>query len=123
MKALVVDDSKVIRMAVSKILISLDFEVFEASNGREGVEKLEEIGKPDLVLVDWNMPEMNGHEFIVAVRQNDKYNDMPLMMVTTESEMDKVRIAVDSGANEFVMKPFTPEMIKSKMRILGLHDA
>ena len=123
MKALVVDDSKVIRMAVSKILLSLDFEVHEASNGVEGMNKLEEIGKPDLVLVDWNMPEMNGHEFIVAVREKDEYNNMPLMMVTTESEMDKVRIAVDSGANEFVMKPFTPEMIKSKMRILGLHDA
>jgi two-component system chemotaxis response regulator CheY len=72
------------------------------------------------MLVDWNMPVMNGYEFVKAVRSFERFDAIPLMMVTTETEMDRVLAALEAGANEYVMKPFTKEMILDKLAILGL---
>ena len=120
MRALVIDDSKAMRSILSRMLRGLGFEVLEAANGREGLERLQESGKVDLALVDWNMPEMNGLEFIRTVRAEQSYNGVLLMMVTTETEMENVVRALAAGANEYVMKPFTQEVILEKLQIFGL---
>lgn len=120
MRALVVDDSRATRCVIGDILKTLGYEVVEAGNGREGLDRLESHGIPDVVLVDWNMPEMNGLEFIKAVRSDDKYQDLALMMVTTETEMQRMALAFMAGANEYVMKPFDAAMIKEKLELLGV---
>jgi len=122
-KALVIDDSKAMRSILSRMLQELGFEVFEACNGREGLERLQAIGKVDLALVDWNMPEMNGLDFIRTVRAEQSYDGVLLMMVTTETEMENVVRALAAGANEYVMKPFTQEIILEKLQIFGMAGA
>lgn len=119
-KALVVDDSKVIRLILGRTLQGLGYEVFQASNGQEALETLaRESADLRLVLVDWNMPVMNGLEFIRHVRADPTYADVALMMVTTETHLDQVSTALQAGANEYVMKPFTPDIIAGKLRLLG----
>jgi two-component system chemotaxis response regulator CheY len=119
MNALVIDDSKATRAVIGRLLGRLGYEVVEAGNGREGLERLSE-QKPRVVLVDWNMPEMNGLDFIRAVRADSRYRDLAIMMVTTESEASQVVRALAAGANEYVMKPFTPEILVDKLALLGV---
>jgi len=120
MRALLIDDSRAVRRIIGDIMKSLGFEVTEAIHGLDGLAKLEEFGIPEIVLVDWNMPEMNGLEFIKAVRANPLYADLPLMMVTTETEMERMAMAFMAGVNEYVMKPFNKAMIAEKLEILGI---
>lgn len=120
MRVLVVDDSRAIRRIIGEIMKQLGFEVSEAGNGVEALQRLEELGAPDLVLVDWNMPEMNGLDFIKAVRANPAYSDLPMMMVTTETEMERMALAFMAGVNEYVMKPFDKATILDKLQLLGI---
>lgn len=120
MQALVVDDSRAIRRIIGDMMRKLAFEVHEAANGLEALEKLKEIDQPDVLLVDWNMPEMNGIEFITAVRAQTQFAHVPIMMVTTETEMERMSQAFEAGANEYVMKPFDKETIADKLQILGV---
>jgi two-component system chemotaxis response regulator CheY len=120
MRVLVVEDSRAMRAIIGKILKEVGFEITEAAHGREALERLHQVGKPDLALVDWNMPEMTGLEFVKAVRAEPAYSDLPLMIVTTESEMGAMVTALEAGANEYVMKPFTKEVILEKLAILGI---
>lgn len=120
MRALVIDDSKAIRLILGQMLKEMGFEVSSAGHGLEALERLKEVGKVDIALVDWNMPEMNGFEFVIAVRKEEKYNDMRLMMVTTETEISQVIKALEAGANEYVMKPFTKEIIREKINLMGI---
>lgn len=120
MKALVVDDSKAIRSIIGKHLKSLGFEVVEADSGVEALVQLKKMGGADIALLDWNMPEMDGFEFLRRVRQDDEFSDLRVMMVTTESEMSQVAKALDAGANEYLMKPFTKEALLEKLVLLGL---
>ena len=120
MRVLVVDDSRAIRRIIGEIMKQLEFEVSEAGNGVEALQRLEELGAPDLVLVDWNMPEMNGLDFIKAVRANPTYSDLPLMMVTTETEMERMALAFMAGVNEYIMKPFDKATILEKLQLLGI---
>lgn len=99
------------------------FEITEAANGRDALARLKQMAHPDLVLVDWDMPEMDGIAFIRAVRAEHGYDALPLMMVTTHTELDHVSTALDAGANEYIMKPFTREMIREKLELLGLLQA
>jgi two-component system chemotaxis response regulator CheY len=117
---MVIDDSKAIRLILGKMLKELGFEVIDAENGAVAIDKLKASDKVDIALVDWNMPEMNGYEFVCAVRKEDAYKDLPLMMVTTETEMSQVVKALEAGANEYVMKPFTKEMITEKLALMGM---
>jgi len=119
-RALVIDDSKSIRSILSKILMEVGFSVEEAGNGLEALDIIQK-EKVDLALVDWNMPDMNGYEFIQEVRKDNAFNDMRMMMVTTETEMNKVVEALEAGANEYIMKPFTKEMIVEKLALMGMH--
>ena len=106
-----------------KILEEIGFdEVIQAGNGRQALEGLQRVGGFDIALVDWNMPEMNGYDFVRAVRQDKAFDGMLLMMVTTETEMSQVIKALDAGANEYVMKPFTKDVIVEKLELLGLLD-
>jgi two-component system chemotaxis response regulator CheY len=122
MKVLVVDDSRAIRLILSQMLKSLGWVVEEASHGREALARLEAHRDTDLVMVDWNMPEMNGLELVQAVRRDTRFASLPMMMVTTETEMSQVVRALDAGAQEYVMKPFTKDIIEEKLRVLGLID-
>jgi two-component system chemotaxis response regulator CheY len=123
MKALVIDDSAAVRTILKRILSDCGFEVIEASHGREALERLREKGKMDIALVDWNMPEMNGFDFIRAVRADHTHDGMRLMMVTTETEIAQVAKALEAGANEYVMKPFTKDMIMEKLTLMGVTHA
>ncbi|MBK8005479.1 MAG: response regulator [Gemmatimonadetes bacterium] len=120
MRALVVDDSRAIRSIIGKTVKELGFELLEAGNGKEALERLEAAGTVELVLVDWNMPEMNGFDFLVAARQNPAWKDTVIMMVTTETEMAQMQRALDAGANEYVMKPFTKDVLHEKLQLVGL---
>lgn len=122
MKVLVVDDSKVTRGMIGRILREFGFQIIEASNGLEALEKVR-LERPELALVDWNMPEMNGYDFIKAVRSDPEYDNMKIMMVTTESDIDQMTAALEAGANEYTMKPFTKEIITEKLAILGVINA
>jgi two-component system chemotaxis response regulator CheY len=121
MRALVIDDSRTVRVIIRGILRELGHEVHEAANGLEGLERLESIPGIELVLVDWNMPEMNGLEFIEAVRAQRIYDLVRIMMVTTETEQEQLLRALDAGANEYVMKPFTKEILLAKLSLLDIH--
>jgi two-component system chemotaxis response regulator CheY len=120
MRVLVIDDARAMRSILRHILGQIGFQVEDAANGREGLERLQGSEKPDLILVDWNMPEMNGYDFVRAVRANRAYDDVRLMMVSTENEIESLAMALEAGANEYVMKPFNKEMILEKLEILGL---
>ncbi len=121
MLAMVIDDSRAMRMILKRIAGQLGFEVLEAVNGRDALDQLEASEEtPQLALVDWNMPEMNGLEFVTAVRAEPKYRNMTLMMVTTEGEQSQIVRALAAGAHEYVIKPFTPDAIMDKLALLGI---
>jgi two-component system, chemotaxis family, chemotaxis protein CheY len=118
-RALIVDDSKVMRTILRRTLEARGFEVVEAENGRKALERLALMRIPDLALVDWNMPEMNGIELVFALRGDSSYDGMPVMMVTTETETEQVQRALKAGANEYLMKPFTEDILTDKLSMLG----
>jgi two-component system chemotaxis response regulator CheY len=124
---MVIDDSRAMRLILKRIVTQLGFDVVEAANGKEAMDYLagvleagDESKLPGLALVDWNMPEMNGLEFVMAVRADQRLRNMTLMMVTTESEQSQIVRALASGAHEYVIKPFTPDAIIDKLTLLGL---
>jgi len=118
--ALVIDDSKSIRSILAKILLGVGFTVEEATNGLEALDLIKK-EKVDLALVDWNMPDMDGREFIQEVRKKAPTKDMRMVMVTTETAITKVAEALEAGADEYIMKPFTKEMIIGKLGLMGLN--
>ena len=120
-KAMVIDDSRAMRLILGRTLSHFGYDVLAAGNGKEALEVLA-ASNPDLslILVDWNMPEMNGLEFVKRFRADPRYGSVPLMMVTTETDVEQMVMALDAGANEYVMKPFTEDIIADKLRILGI---
>ena len=118
---MVIDDSRAIRLILSNTLSELGYEVCQAVNGKEALAAAQQqAGGISLFLVDWNMPEMNGLEFVKRLRADSRFSSVPLMMVTTETEISQMTDALEAGANEYVMKPFTKEIIADKLRLLGL---
>ena len=122
MQALVIDDSRALRLLIGKILREQGFEVCEAADGSEGLAKLRANPGIGLVLVDWNMPVMDGLQFIQAVRQEREWDDIRLMMVTTENESEQLQRAIAAGANEYLMKPFTADVLIAKLTLLGVSE-
>ena len=118
-RCLVVDDSRVIRRVAGKIIQDLGFDVDEAENGRKALNALT-IRMPDLVLVDWDMPVMDGLEFTTALRKLPGGNKIVVIFCTTENDAPHIRKALDAGADEYIMKPFDSEIVRSKMVLLGL---
>jgi two-component system chemotaxis response regulator CheY len=118
--AIVVDDSKAIRMILARTLRSLGYEVREAGDGKEALDRLASGPPPDLVMADWNMPVMDGLELLREIRASPFYSGVPVVMVTTEAEIDQMTLALQAGATEYVMKPFTKEILADKLRVAGL---
>jgi two-component system, chemotaxis family, chemotaxis protein CheY len=118
LRALVVDDSRAMRSIISKILARLGFEVVQAADGVEALATLPTGAPVDVVLSDWNMPEMNGLEFVKALRADPKFARVVVVMVTTETHIEQMMTALEAGANEYIMKPFTAEVIEDKLRML-----
>jgi two-component system chemotaxis response regulator CheY len=108
------------RGILKRVLGHLNFTVREACDGREGLARLTEAAPPDLALVDWNMPNMNGLELVQAIRQDHRFDAMRIVMVTTEVEMHQVEHALAAGANEYLMKPFTEDGLREKIEMLGI---
>jgi len=120
MRALVIDDSRVMRRIVATTLKGLGFETAEAGDGRAALDLLEAGERFDLACVDWNMPVMDGLELVQAVRRRRDWRDLTLMMVTTESEQSQIVRALAAGAHEYLIKPFTPDALEAKLDMLGL---
>lgn len=115
MKILVVDDFSTMRRIVKNVLNQLGFDnVEEAEDGAQAYAKLQ-AGGYGMVVADWNMPNMDGFELLKSVRNNPALKELPFLMVTAESEKDKVIAAIQAGVNNYIVKPFTAEVFKEKM--------
>ena len=121
MRALVVDDSKTVRLLITSILEELGFEVQEAENGLAALELIRSEPQFDIALVDWEMPEMDGLALLHALRDDGSFDQLRLIIVTTKSEMSDVVEALEAGADEYLMKPFTKEILAEKLRWLRIH--
>ncbi len=120
MRALIVDDSKAMRMIIEKALREIGFQVEGVGHGQGALDLLNQGAPVDLMLVDWNMPVMNGYDLVKAVRANILLDDIRIMMVTTETSLANVDMALAAGANEYLMKPFTKEILQEKLALLGI---
>ncbi len=121
MYALIIEDSRAMRRLVGRIMTGLGFEILEAGHGREGLAQLKEhADKIEVVLVDWNMPEMNGLEFVKVVRGKPEHKNLKIMMVTTETAPTQMARALLAGVDEFVMKPFTRQILVDKLKLIGV---
>ena len=119
MLALIIDDSRAMRRILRQIVEPLGFQIAEAGNGVEGLRRLAEHRETELVLVDWNMPEMNGIDFVKVVRSDPRNRQIKVVMVTTETEPSKMARALMMGVDEFIMKPFTPDVVFDKLQLIG----
>jgi two-component system chemotaxis response regulator CheY len=121
MRFLVVDDSTTMRRIIINTLNKVGYkDCAEAANGREGMDRLAE-APVDIVITDWNMPEMSGIEFIRAIRANAATRDLPVLMVTTNAAKDDIVDALRAGINSYVVKPFTPDTIRQKIEAMIAH--
>jgi two-component system chemotaxis response regulator CheY len=118
-RCLVVDDSRVIRKVARRILEDLNFEISEAADGMEALTSCR-ASMPDVVLLDWNMPVMNGLDFLKALRLEPNGADPVVIFCTTENDMDHITEALSCGANEYIMKPFDTDIIEAKLSEVGL---
>ena len=120
MRALIVDDSRFIRQHMRQLLERIGLSCEEATDGREALKLLESSDPFDFMLVDVNMPHMNGLECVKTLRDAGLHPPMKVMMVTTEADNSFICRALEYGADEFLMKPFTPESLREKLVMLGL---
>lgn len=120
MHVMIIDDSRAMRRILRQIVEPQGWRISEAGNGREAWEFIQQNTDVELALVDWNMPEMNGIEFIELVRNDDRFVDVRLVMVTTETEPARMAKALMSGVDEFVMKPFTADGLLEKLALIGV---
>ena len=118
-KCLIVDDSRVIRKVSRNIIESLGLSVEEAADGRQALDRCTD-AMPDVILLDWNMPVMNGIEFLVALRRTPGGDRPKVVFCTTENDIGHIRQAIDAGANEYVMKPFDHETLQTKLALIGV---
>lgn len=119
-QALVVDDSRAVRMILARTLAELGFEVRQATNGREALELIDaDPAAFRLVLLDWHMPEMDGLELLRKLRSRPQLSALVVVMVTTETDLDHVAEALAAGANEYIMKPFTRDILVEKLQLAG----
>jgi two-component system chemotaxis response regulator CheY len=116
---LVVDDSSVVRKVVVKMLRSLGFDAIEAENGQKALDQIQEI-QPAVILLDWNMPIMDGIEFLQHYRQQENSLGVKVIFCTAENDTSKIQCALDAGADEYIMKPFDEEIVRLKFQQIGL---
>ena len=120
MRALVIDDSRAMRRIVSATLEGCGYETRPAGHGQEALDVLQEGWTPDLCTIDWNMPVMDGLQFVSVVRANPAWRALTLVMVTSESEQGQIVRALAAGAHEYVIKPFTADALRDKLALLGM---
>ena len=116
---LIVDDSKVIRMVARKIMEELDFETGEAADGQQAIDACK-AKMPDAILLDWNMPVMDGIEFLRQLRELPGGDSPVVVFCTTENDFEHIQLAISAGADEYIMKPFDSEIIQAKFAQVGL---
>lgn len=115
MRFLVVDDSSTMRRIIVNSLNKIGYtEVLEASNGREGLDRVT-TAEVDMVITDWHMPEMNGIDFVRILRTMDRMKHTPVLMVTTNAAKDDIVQALRAGVTNYIVKPFTPDRFKEKI--------
>ena len=119
MKVLIIDDSRTMRRLLKSFVASVTEDTSEAGDGREALAVLEREGPFELALVDWDMPVMNGLDFVKAVRRDPRHDAMKMMMVTAQNSYETVLQAIEAGAADYLMKPLTEEMLQDKLRLLG----
>lgn len=122
MRALIVDDSRFVRGYLRGLLAEKGIECAEAGDGQAGMDQLKSGTLFDVVLLDWNMPVMNGLEMLKQMRA-EGYSGVKVLMVTTEAENDFILRALDAGADEYLMKPFDDQALMEKLAMLGLVEA
>jgi two-component system, chemotaxis family, chemotaxis protein CheY len=115
---LIVDDSKVIRKVARHILETLQFQVSEATDGDEALAMCAH-ERPDVILLDWNMPVMSGMDFLRAYRSTTSHSPAKVIFCTTENGIGHIQAAIEAGADEYVMKPFDRETLENKLQIVG----
>jgi two-component system chemotaxis response regulator CheY len=120
MRALVIDDSRAVRIIIGNILREAGIAVLEAKDGLDALEQFQQNPDIELLLVDWNMPRMNGLDFIRAVRARPEFNGVRILMVTSEAEGEQVNLALSAGANEYLMKPFSKEVLIAKLNLMDV---
>jgi len=120
MRALVVDDSSAMRAILRMTLKKQGFEVTEAKHGLDALSVLAGAGEFDLVLIDWKMPEMDGFELLHRIRAQTRFDRTRIMMVTTETCVEQMSEALSAGADDYIMKPFTFDVVADKLRLVGL---
>lgn len=108
------------RAIIERMFNMLGLDTTQAADGAEALRTLQNDPNYDLALVDWNMPRLNGLELVKAIRSDERFSGIKLMMATTETEIERVMLALNEGADEYVMKPFTKEVLSEKLKILGL---
>lgn len=118
-RALLVDDSRAVRMVGRRILQSLGFDTLEAGDGQEALSVYRANPTVDAVLLDWNMPVMNGLDFLKALRKETSPQPV-VVMCTTENDLAHITEALSAGANEYIMKPFTDDIVKEKFQETGV---
>lgn len=119
-RILLVDDSRAVRLAAKRILSSFNFELLEAENGEEGLKVIRASQPIDAVLLDWNMPIMDGITFLKAVRADATLPQPRIVMCTTENDLHRIVEAIQCGADEYIMKPFTEEIVREKLQGAGV---
>ena len=124
MKLLVVDDSSTMRRIIKNTLQRLGYEdIFEAENGVEAWDILDKNSDMGVLITDWNMPEMNGLELVTKTRADSRFVDIPIIMITTEGGKVEVITAIKAGVNNYIVKPFTPQVLKEKLEVvLGVNE-
>lgn len=124
LKLLVVDDSSTMRRIIKNTLQRLGYDdILEAENGLEAWGILDGTGGINVLITDWNMPEMNGLNLVKKVRADERYKDIPIIMVTTEGGKAEVITALKAGVNNYIVKPFTPQVLKEKLEVvLGVNE-
>jgi two-component system chemotaxis response regulator CheY len=124
MKILVVDDSSTMRRIIQNTLARLGYkDVVQAADGVEAWNAIQENPDIGVVITDWNMPNMNGLELVKKIRAEEKYKNIPIIMVTTEGGKKEVITALKAGVNNYIVKPFTPQVLKEKLEgVLGKNE-
>ena len=112
---LVVDDSGVVRKIARRIIEEMNFQVIEAEDGSEGARGCASTSFPDAILLDWNMPVMDGYEFLSHLRRMPGGDTPKVVFCTTENGMDHIARALEAGANEYIMKPFDKDIVADKV--------
>lgn len=120
-RALIIDDSPLMRGLLTSMLNQFGYDTIEVNDGQQALDLLDDGLQVDLCLVDWHMPVMDGPEFVAILRSEPDYDEVRVLMVTRVTDEDKISLALDAGANAYIMKPFTKDALASKLAALGLH--